>query len=132
MPLSEGDQKGNTCAVCGGLLRMEWTLVFEQMRPHTMRLDPEIVSPQRLCPGHYPEQVTPHDGKLSKSVPSRVSFCEGYEVRGSLAEGIRIEGRHADGLHDDVVLMPDEALELLTWLLQHRSALEELVKEQGA
>lgn len=70
-----------------------------------------------------------HDGKLSQSEPSYVTYCEGYAVLGQLGTGIRVNGRYSDGYHDDAVLMPGEALSLLAWLQQERETLEAMVKE---
>ncbi len=45
-------EQENICKQCGGLLRFEWTLVFEQCSPHEVRHEPKSIPDQGLCPGH--------------------------------------------------------------------------------
>jgi hypothetical protein len=45
-------EESNTCNVCGGILRFEWIMAFEQCRPRDMRVEPRDPMTFRLCPGH--------------------------------------------------------------------------------
>ncbi len=129
--MSGEQEQSNICRICGGVLRLEYVIEFVEARPHTMRIEPPASKPFRVCFGHSPEQDTMHDGILEPTTGSNVTYHEGYaDSRDEPGQGIRIAGRHCDGYHDDVVLMPDEALSLLRWLLQERTRLEELAKEQ--
>jgi hypothetical protein len=110
----------NICTICGGVLRFEWTIAFEQCRPHAMRYEPALPPPFRLCPGH--DDIRPkqwHDGKLDEHGDAWVSLDDPYVSIGQA------------GLGEVCSLTACQTLSLLAWLLQERSTLERMVKERS-
>lgn len=49
----------NMCEICGGVLKIEYTMTFEQCRPLSLRVEP--TSPPYLCPGHTVESSNTRD-----------------------------------------------------------------------
>jgi hypothetical protein len=112
----------NICVQCGGIVRIEYTIGFEQCRPRDMRvnLDNKPDRPLRLCAGH-PEPAPKHDGKLDDEGQHKVS--QSYGAWGFEGVILEYEG------HTAAMLNPKKALSLLAWLTQEKAALEELVEE---
>ena len=53
--------ENNICSVCGGLLIIEYTMVFEQGRPQSMRVEPTPLPTFKFCPGHEVEGSSTRD-----------------------------------------------------------------------
>ncbi len=124
----------NICAQCGGILRLEYTIVFEQCSPHEIRLnlDNEPDRPIRLCPGHRELAQEHHDGILTTN-EDRLDHHE-YVVEWREAEfdgrNVAIFDQMSFSSSGTCLLWPQEALELLTWLQRNRERLETLAREQ--
>ena len=114
----------NICSHCGGQKVLYYQIEPVYSNGYTSGRLSVSSSSMRLCT--CPIEREKHDGKLSSQEGSAVCYHNAYGGR----NGIRIAGRYADGYHDDVILMPDEALSLLAWLKQEQGTLERLVEEQ--
>lgn len=109
-------KNNGNCTICGGALRIAYTITFEQSRPREIRVSEVPPNFVRLCPGHFPEQDKMHDGKLDTLDDTTVSMQDDGIVR--LADN-----------NDIFFLAASQALSLLTWLLQERRQLEEIVAQ---
>jgi hypothetical protein len=49
-PIAVGGE--NICPQCGGLLKIEYIVEFNQCLPHSLRIEPTLPPIVRLCPGH--------------------------------------------------------------------------------
>lgn len=117
----------NTCKQCGGILRLEYVIGFEDGRPHDIQVKPDpMPTPFRLCFGHFDQPK--HDGKLDKY--NEVAYGDVYanlKLGWGYTRGILI-----NGYDESISLEPKSALSLLAWLKQEETALEKLVEEQEA
>lgn len=117
--MSEEPQESNRCPICGGTLRIDYTITFHQAHPHTMR----VSDMSRMCFGH-PEPERMHDGNIGDG-------CHVYYYDESWdAHGIRIEGGCCTGSEDSTFLLPHRALSLLAWLKQEEQHLTQMVAEE--
>lgn len=116
-------EEKNTCKICGGVKRVDWTISFEECHPVEMRFDPaSLAGNWRLCPGH-PEPAPKHDGNLDRDGDAKVQYGAAYPGE----SGVYIIDTTDD---DDVYLGAEQALSLLAWLKQEESELQRLAKEQ--
>ncbi len=119
----------NICEQCGGFLRIEYTIGFEQCQPKDMRYDLKVNDNENafsLCPGH-PEPTSKHDGKLGNN--DNVYFVQYMLKQRPLYASVWI-GRDTELRQDEIWLSPEQALSLLEWLQQERGMLEKMVKER--
>ena len=110
------DKSNGICTICGGMLRIAYIIAFEQCRPKEIKVNAVPSGFVRLCPGHFPEQDTMHDGRLDTINAATVSLKDELYVQ-------------IDDTHDLMILSASQALSLLTWLLQERRHLEEIAAQ---
>jgi hypothetical protein len=118
------EQESNVCAICGGMLRIDYTIEFRECMPHSISVEPNqvVVPGMRLCPGH-PEPAPKHDGKLDEDGSATVWYDNIYShVRGVLID---------DSRGVCAYLEPKQSLSLLAWLEQERGELQRLAEEAG-
>ena len=124
-------EENNVCEICGGWLRIAYTIEFRKCTPHSISVDPNPApAPFKLCPGH-PEPVEKHDGNLDESTDYH-AFVETQENYG-LCDGSKlvvVRGGHGDCESSCILLNPEQALSLRDWLIQESPELERLAKEQ--
>jgi hypothetical protein len=118
------EQESNTCPVCGGVKRIDWTISFEECHPVQVQFDPaSLAGNWRLCPGH-PEPAADESeqdiiyGDLGDHVAVWHDESWGYDQ-------IAIRGKGE--VRTD--LRPQQFLALLDWGMRHRKAIERLAKE---
>jgi hypothetical protein len=71
--------KNTICEICGGILRVEYVITFEQCTPREMRVEPSpFPQDARLCAGH--DALAPKD---------TVSL-----LKEALSDGLHAEGAH--------------------------------------
>lgn len=78
------ESQDNICKICGGALRIAFTITFEQCRPHSLREEIKQSLPAyRLCPGH-------HDANgVLRTADNRMFMLESF-----LQDGLHAEGQH--------------------------------------
>lgn len=120
----------NICEQCGGYLRIEYTLGFEQCRPNDIRWDVQESIPDKpikLCPGH-PNLEQEHNGKLGSADNIYLVKYMLKQIPNSTSVWI---GRNTELRSDEIWLSPEQALSLLDWLRQEEDNLKRLVKDRG-
>jgi len=123
-------EESNVCEICGGWLRIAYTIEFRQCTPYSISVDPQVApAPFKLCPGH-PEPATKHDGHLD-DMQSGGMVVQHYlhQYRDGTQNRVRIvEDR---GPYTQPFSMnPIQSLSLRDWLIQEAPELERLAKEQ--
>lgn len=73
----------NICKQCGGILRVEWTMAFEQGIPRDIRFEPQMLENQRICPGHSMNAHTNAWEQLSAD-----QQCAVGQLRREVADGL--------------------------------------------
>lgn len=117
------------CPVCGGILRVDFTITFFKGGPYEMK----VSDMSRMCHGHPPPEQT-HDGNLDER-DQHTEYHASVEINEDWDQVdhtplVAIRGGRGDCEHSLVLLDPHQSLSLLSWLFQQKNILEDFVKEQ--